>query len=413
MSSVFRAFTGYRTKTTVFLAIFVFAGLSRPAPAVDVSEYVKSTGCESCHPEIYRQWKMTSHARMLRDAKKNPSAILADKFSDEIPFAKDDIEFVLGSHWIQKYLTKIGGEFYILPKFWNIVDKDWEPYSIWNWRTRPYSRHCNWCHSVGYSTETKTFVEESIGCEACHGPGKKHVESGAAKDIINPMKLPEERADMICESCHTDGKDRHTKTHPFPDGFRPGEDLREYFTDFFMPKPGSKGWYKGEADYLERHRMFLFWQTNFYSTTRSCEVCEFERGSSREVEKRNMSRSEYCGTCHTNYFAEFEAHADHSQNDVECIDCHVPNLDATGRRYSIHDHKFDFSGPELPCAECHGGEVPDTDGEPPHDFKFERVKIEENLTLEQACRRCHAESEGLPAQGAADEIGHQSADGSG
>lgn len=376
------------------IALFFFIALCSSVWAVDASEYATSEGCRECHPEIYRQWKMTSHARMLRSAKKDPSSILADDFSDEIPFTKDDIEFTLGSHWIQKYLTRIDGELYILPKFWNIGEGDWEPYSIWNWRSRPYSRHCNWCHSVGYDTKTKSYVEESIGCEACHGPGKKHADSGEAKDILNPAKLPKMRADMICESCHTDGKDRRTKKYAFPDGYVAGEDLREYFTDFFLPKPGSKGWYRGEANYRERHRMFLFWQSRFYSTSRACEVCEFDRGARKKtVESRYMSRSEYCGTCHRDILAGFDAHSKHSPEDVECVDCHVPLLDSTGQRYSVHDHKFDFSGPELPCAECHDDDISATGEKAPHNFNFRRVKTTENITLEKACEQCHSESE--------------------
>jgi hypothetical protein len=232
----------YRLTAFGLFILFALAGFSRPARSIEASGYATSESCRECHPEIYRQWKMTSHARMLRNAKEDPSAVLADNFAEEIPFTKDDIDFTLGSHWIQKYLTKIEGEMYILPKFWNIVEGEWEPYSIWNWRSRPYSHHCNWCHSVGYDTDAKTFVEESIGCEACHGPGQKHADSAEAADIVNPAKLPKDRADMICESCHTDGKDRLSKTYPFPDGYTAGEDLTKYYTDFFMPKPGSKGW---------------------------------------------------------------------------------------------------------------------------------------------------------------------------
>jgi hypothetical protein len=378
----------------LFLALSIMAGMPNSARPIDASKYSSSESCKECHPEIYRQWQMTSHARMLRNAKKDPSAVLADNFGEDIPFTKDDIEFTIGSHWIQKYLTRIDDELYILPKFWNIVDGDWEPYSIWNWRSRPYSHHCNYCHSVGYDTSTKTYVEESIGCEACHGPGKAHAESEESEDIVNPAKLTKDRGDMICESCHTDGKDRKAKTYPFPDGFIPGEDLSDYYTDFFMPKPGSKGWYKGEATYAERHRMFLYWQSKFYSNSRSCEVCEFDRGISKKKKEGYMTRDEYCGTCHGEIFKDFEAHSEHSPDDVECVECHVPLLDSTGQQYSIHDHKFDFSGPEIPCAECHGDDVPKTENGPPHKFHaFSPVQIKENLTLEQACKRCHAEDD--------------------
>lgn len=393
MPSVIRNRKNLHWGPILLLVFLALAGFPRLAQPVDVSEFTTSEGCRECHPEIYKQWKISSHARMLRNAKEDPSAILADNFTEDIPFTNEDIEFTLGSHWIQKYLTRIEGELYILPKFWNIAEHKWEPYSIWNWRRKPYSHHCNWCHSVGYDTTTKSYVEESIGCEACHGPGKKHADTENANDIVNPAKLSKMRADMICESCHTDGKDRETKTYSFPDGYRAGEDLREYYTDFFMPKPGSKGWYKGESTYLERHRMFLFWQSRFYSTSRSCEVCEFDRGISKTVEKRYMSKDEYCGTCHGDIFKESETHSKHSPENAQCVECHVPSVDSTGRRYSIHDHKYDFSGPEIPCAECHGKDAPEAEGGHSHDFQqFGPVQKEENLTLEQACERCHAES---------------------
>jgi hypothetical protein len=379
------------------LAFFSLIGFSRAAQSIDQSEYVTSEGCRECHEEIYDQWKLSSHARMLRNAKEDPSAIEADNFSEEIPFTKDDVEFALGSHWIQKYLTRIDGELYILPKFWNIVKKEWEPYSIWNWRNRPYSHHCNWCHSVGYDTETRTYVEESIGCEACHGPGKKHAESQEAADIINPLKLSKVRADMICESCHTDGKDRNTKTYPFPDGYVPGEDLTEYYTDFFVPKPGSKGWYKGDLSYSERHRMFLFWQTKFYSNARSCEVCEFDRQINKKAKGGYMTKDEYCGTCHGDILVEFKAHSNHSPKDVRCVECHPPSLDSTGERYSIHDHKFDFSGPEKLCAECHGDAVPESKEGHSHSFALpEPVQAKGNLAAEETCAKCHDDLEEQP-----------------
>jgi hypothetical protein len=76
---------------------------------------------------------------------------------------------------------------------------------------------------------------------------------------------------------------------------------------------------------------------------------------------------------------------------VECIDCHVPTLASSGDRYSIHDHRFDFSQPEMPCLECHApGEV-DESAAPPHEFNIRPVRHNENLTIEEACLRCHSD----------------------
>jgi hypothetical protein len=216
-----------------------------------------------------------------------------------------------------------------------------------------------------------------------------HVSSQAAEDIFNPGKLSKERRDMICEACHTDGTDKKAGGRfPFPAFYRPGDDLTLFFSDFFAPKPGSKKWYRGTMDYRERHRMFLFWQTRFYSTSRICDLCGFDRRGTDKKE-RYMTRDEYCGTCHGKIHKRSSDHSRHSPGVTECVDCHTPQVSEGGQRYSIHDHKFDFSGPEHPCAECHGtGEVTGKK-EGKHDFRFGHVKLRETLTMEQACARCH------------------------
>ncbi len=368
--------------------IIVFLAGAAQAFGPGAKGYAGSEKCGECHQEVYALWRLTPHANMLRDAKRNPAAVAAVDFS-AVPFRKKDISWTIGSHWVQKYLTAIDNEYYVLPKYWNLVAGDWEPYSIFNWRQTPYMIFCDGCHTTGFDPATKTFHEPSIGCEACHGPGEKHAGSEDPADIVQPAKLSKERRDMICEACHTDGKDRKAGGQfPFPAAYRPGENLSDYYTDFFAPKPKSKKWYWGTMDYRERHRMFMFWQSKFYSTARACEVCGFDRGITVK-EERYMTRDEYCGTCHTKIYKVSSVHSRHSPQTVQCVDCHAPTMARDGQRYSIHDHKFDFSQPELPCTECH--EKKDVEGKnaPNHDFHISRVKVPQNLTLEQACARCH------------------------
>jgi predicted CXXCH cytochrome family protein len=56
----------------------------------------------------------------------------------------------------------------------------------------------------------------NTGCESCHGPGSKHVESGGARGtIINPNKSPD-----TCYQCHLDVRARFNLPfhHPLPEG---------------------------------------------------------------------------------------------------------------------------------------------------------------------------------------------------
>jgi formate-dependent nitrite reductase cytochrome c552 subunit len=361
--------------------LYAFGGPGAPG-------YAGSNKCGECHEEVYEMWKKTPHANMLRNAKENPDVIEARNF-DVVPFEKDDIYWTIGSHWIQKYITFIDDDYYVLPKYWNIAKGEWEPYSIFNWRQQPYTVFCDGCHTTGFDPESKTFAEASIGCEACHGPGKKHAETEEPESIVNPAKLDKVRRDMVCEACHTDGKDKKFGgVYPFPAGYSAGEDLNEYFTEFFAPKPKSRAWYWGTVDYRERHRMYLFWANKFYSTARACDVCGFDRGIT-QVQERYMSRDEYCGTCHGRIYKIESLHTRHSPEDVQCIDCHTPKTTGDGQRYSIHDHKFDFSGPPLACTECHDKDDERLKKKPRHTFHFTPVRDREVSSVKDACKRCH------------------------
>src|SRR5262245_5016002 len=39
-------------------------------------------------------------------------------------------------------------------------------------------------------------------CEACHGPGGKHAESGLATDIVNPRTAAATQVIQLCLQCH-------------------------------------------------------------------------------------------------------------------------------------------------------------------------------------------------------------------
>src|SRR5215469_15607562 len=74
------------------------------------------------------------------------------------------------------------------------------------------SQTCQPCHEDIYNALLKSphqLLEsvkkrgwEGKACEACHGPGSKHVESLSASDIRQPAKLPSAEADRICLTCH-------------------------------------------------------------------------------------------------------------------------------------------------------------------------------------------------------------------
>jgi predicted CXXCH cytochrome family protein len=83
------------------------------------------------------------------------------------------------------------------------------------------SKQCAQCHSevvnnFAGSTHSKLAMSDSkvgdTGCEACHGPGSKHVAAGGGPgSIINPRKSPE-----TCFQCHLDKRGEMSLPHTHP-----------------------------------------------------------------------------------------------------------------------------------------------------------------------------------------------------
>jgi mono/diheme cytochrome c family protein len=100
------------------------------------AHYVGSQACQKCHQDIYERWKKTPMANVVRDPREHPDAIIPDLSTNTIArFTKDQVAFVYGSKWKQRYFTKIGDDYYPLPAQWDVGNKTWRlP------RTRHWSR---------------------------------------------------------------------------------------------------------------------------------------------------------------------------------------------------------------------------------------------------------------------------------
>ncbi len=61
---------------------------------------------------------------------------------------------------------------------------------------------CIPCHATGYDPEKKTYKEENVGCEACHGPGEKYQEMMMGADALDGGKIARENGLKSCTRCH-------------------------------------------------------------------------------------------------------------------------------------------------------------------------------------------------------------------
>ena len=186
-------------------------------------------------------------ANVVRDPKEHPDAIIPDLSQPNplVTFTKDQIAWVYGSKWKQRYFTKVGDDYFPLGAQWDVTHKQWRAYQVANgtdwWTefypggnaTRPTGPLCDGCHSVNYDLKAKKPSEWNVGCEKCHGPGGAHVNNPVRTNIVNPARLDAVSGVDVCVQCHSQGK---PVTRPIDGvyydwavGYRPGLKLHDFW----------------------------------------------------------------------------------------------------------------------------------------------------------------------------------------
>jgi hypothetical protein len=281
-------------------------------PAVDKADYATSGKCASCHQTAYKGWLRTSHAKAVRDAKKDPSVVLGNFDAPGLEFGREDVWYVIGSSVDQRYLKRIDNDYYVLPRTWSVWGRRWREKKTYGWQRKPYSRYCVGCHSVGFDANRGDFVEHDIGCESCHGPGARHAAAPTKENIVHPAKLPPERGRDICASCHVRGNDLSGEFF-FPIGWKPGEDVSAFLV------PPEKERKDGESNAETIARLWEEWKAQREDLLRRrCDVCGIP-GSDKSSKSRRLDP--LCMECHD--FDPVEDHTRHKKSaDLGCEDCH-------------------------------------------------------------------------------------------
>jgi mono/diheme cytochrome c family protein len=98
------------------------------------AHYVGSPACEKCHQDIYTRWSKSRMANVVRDPRTHPDSIIPDlsKSDPLVKFSLNDIAFVYGSRWKQRYFTKIGEDYFPQPAQWDVTHGMWKRYFVPN-----------------------------------------------------------------------------------------------------------------------------------------------------------------------------------------------------------------------------------------------------------------------------------------
>jgi hypothetical protein len=186
-------------------------------------------------------------ANAVTDPKVNPKVVIPD-FSKPDPlltFKLEDVAFVYGTKWKQRYFKKVGNDYFPLPAQWDVNHQLWRAYMVQpntDWwvpfypadnNQRPTGPLCDGCHSVNYNIQTKTVTEWNVGCERCHGPGSAHAANPTRQNIVNPAKLDFVRANDTCIQCHSQGQPLKNpiegRYYDWPVGFHQGLNLQDFW----------------------------------------------------------------------------------------------------------------------------------------------------------------------------------------
>jgi predicted CXXCH cytochrome family protein len=344
-------------------------------PAASAAQFVGSASCQRCHAPIYGRWKQTRMANVVKDPREHPEAIVAD-FSRPNPlvtFSTDQIAFVYGSKFKQRYFRKSGDDYFPLPAQWDVTHRQWRPYGV----SGATGSLCDGCHSVNYNVTNKSVTEWNVGCERCHGPGSAHIASPMRATIVNPARLDTVAAVDVCVQCHSEGEAHAPidgQTFHWPVGFQVGKRLSDFWR-LEAHAPGETGGLHFADGSARENRMQGndYVQSLMYRRGVTCFSCHDPHGSSNNADLVKSARL-VCLTCHGPNSpngprgATLEQHTHHQAGSAgsECVGCHMPKIAQMLGDVMVRSHTFRFIAPATaarlkmpdPCTTCHTEKTP-------------------------------------------------------
>ena len=430
-----------RRRLLWFLAVALVAVaaaviLLLPAPGQGIAtgppplSYVGVSRCEECHADETARWRASHHAVSLQEA--NERTVLGDfadaRFDDGAQrarfyrgaggfFVRTDgpggrpgdykVRYTIGVFPLQQYLIEMpGGRYQAFGIAWDARSRKqggqrWLALhpgervgqrSVLHWTkaTQNWNSECAECHSTnvqkGYSWPqdefATTFSAAAVSCEACHGPGSRHVswaldarargrpaigdpglvvrfgerrsrrwQMDVVRGIARPTSAPELRVEVeTCARCHA-------RSRLLTGEYWPGHLL------------------------AATHRPALL-EEGLYSADGQIAGPVYEWGSFRE--SRMYAAGVTCADCHDAHDQKLKV-----GSDEVCSSCHQPEKFAT-RKHHFHRE----AGPGASCVACHMPGRTDMVVAERHDHSLRVPRPDLTLALgperaPNACNGCH------------------------
>jgi predicted CXXCH cytochrome family protein len=401
------------------------------APAAVVPRFVGGARCASCHAAETEAWRGSDHDRAMEVA--SAESLLGDfanarfelhgavtTFSErdgrrfvntqgpDGAAADFEVAYTFGVDPLQQLLLPLPrGRLQALSVAWDArpraaggqrwyslyPDERVPPGDVLHWTqlSQSWNGGCADCHSTnlrrGYDLAQDaydtTWSDLDVGCEACHGPGARHVawaehersSSASANDdrgLSVPLadeparwvlaegaaiakREPSLRAHTeleVCAPCHA----RRTLLRESDPGSAP-------FLDTHRPALLEEGLYEADGQIRgEVYEYGSFVQSRMYAAGVTCSDCHEPHSLALRAEGNAL-----CGQCHRPAVFDTPEHHHHPAGSAgaDCVACHMPTRTYMGVDLR-HDHSLRVPRPDLSvalgtpnaCSDCHSQRTP-------------------------------------------------------
>ncbi len=189
------------------------------------------------------------------------------------------------------------------------------------------------------------FREMAIGCERCHGPGRRHIEeqvagaNGPELSIVNPAKLDQARRDSVCNQCHLHGEARIPRHGKSVADFRAGSRLDEVLCVLVQPTPPHQEGALRAVSQVEQMQSSACSIESGRSL--GCISCHDPHAVPSPAARHDFFRKK-CLACHGERGCALpESERQASPANDSCIDCHMPRAAAGGIPHAAQtDHRI-------------------------------------------------------------------------
>lgn len=368
-------------------------GLSR----IPNSAFVGDRKCQECHQDSYQEWKGSHHEKAMQvaDSTSILAAFKGETFTSQgvtSRFFKKEgayyahtegpdgayhdykIVYTFGFTPLQQYIVQFpDGNYQCLRTAWDsqknvwfdlypdfkIVHSEW---LHWSRGGLKWNTMCADCHSTNvqknYDATTQqyqtSFSQINVSCEACHGPGKTHVEA-AIKPNYTPnnhelymtSSTPSRELVDACARCHM-RREQLGNTYTYEPNV-----LDSYFPQLLETPIYFADGQISDEDYVYAS----FKQSKMYANEVSCKDCH-----NSHTLKLKFQGNDLCLQCHDSKTYNEVSHHKHGQNTPGslCINCHMPGKFYMGNDFR-RDHSFRVPRPDLSvaygtpnaCISCH------------------------------------------------------------